>query len=461
MVVMKFGGTSLGRKERLEKIPEILERESEKKKIIVVSAISGKTKREGTTSKLLLAIDIGGEKAKKILDEIAHFHTEFIDNIIEDEETRKEMKRFITKEINFAKDIIPPEGIKIPVITDDIIAIGERFSAYILYHFLHKRNINVGFCDLSSVYPKRKSQKVPKGFWGRLQKRIGKKIREYINKYDVVVATGYIGSIPGGIIESIGRGYSDYTSALISADIMAKELQIWKEVDGIYSTDPNKVEDAFVLPKISYEEAAEMAYFGAEALHPKTIEPCIENSIPIRIKNIDKPDFPGTIVSEEKQYLIEGPKAITLKENITIITVSSNRMLDAPGFIAEMGEIYKKHNISIDLMATSEVSVSCSIYNLPSNKLEELLEDLRKIGRVSVIRHLNSISVIGHGMQMTPGIAGKVFSLLGKHKINIILISQGASELSISFVVDEKDGLKALKLLHNIIKEEWERAKTQ
>ena len=265
------------------------------------------------------------------------------------------------------------------------------------------------------------------------------------------VLTGYFGFVPGGIIQSIGRGYTDLTAALAAAAVGARELQIWKEVDGVFSADPRKVEDAHVLESITPDEAAELTYFGSEVIHPFTMEQVIKANIPIRIKNTLNPGAPGTIVDPDLDD--SGPArpatAVTAKRNITVININSNRMLMAYGFMERIFNVFEKYGIIIDLIATSEVSVSITVDN--EKNLDRAVADLKELGDVTVRRNLAILSLVGRGQKHCVGLAGRMFSELGSEQINIEMISQGASEINISCVIKDEHADRALRVIHSAL----------
>lgn len=462
--VLKFGGTSVGSPERLARVAEIIlnsHKESNGNIAACVSAMSGSTKAEGTTSRLLSMLSNAAERnLPAIEDEIflsKEFHLNIIKQAIGDKSARIELFEFIETEItsmfNFLKALVEINEVTVKS-RDRIISIGEILSARILTSVVNfqAKEEKARFLNLNNIINNFNSEEVDDQFFLNVESNLKNLIRDEAKKYPILILTGYIGRIPGGIIENIGRGYTDFTASLAASGGNASLLEIWKEVDGIFSADPKKMDDAYILPQISYVEAAELTYFGTEAIHPRTMEPCIRNQIPIWVKNVLNPQGKGTIVNNEKRPSTEGiGKALTRKSNISIVSIESNRMNEAPGFIYRIGEIFFRHRVSIDLMATSEVSVSITVHDIDKERLNQLTSDLKKIGSVSVLKDLSAISIIGHGMQRKIGAAGAVFSVMGRHKINIILISQGASELSISFVVKKDDADEAIKILHREI----------
>lgn len=459
--VLKFGGTSVGTAERLAKVTEIIKdsyQEAQSPIAACVSAMSGTTKKDGTTSRLLRCLDATYVNDRGAIDtEIAHirkFHKDIIQTSIKGEHNQKELFDYVEKEIDklsfFLEALSEIEEIS-PRSRDRIISLGEILSGRIITGIINDSYGQevAGFLNLNQLMDDKEYVETDNKFYEKLESNLGKLIGDTTKQYPIVVLTGYVGRIPGGIIEKIGRGYTDYTAALAAAGTKAEALEIWKEVDGIFSTDPRKVAGAHVISQISYKEAAELTYFGTEAIHPRTMGPCIRQDIPIRVKNVLNPETPGTLVNSDKKPSTKGiGKAITQKSDISIISIESDRMNEAPGFIHRMGEIFFDHQVSIDLMATSEVSVSTTVHDITPEQLKLLSQDLDKIGTVSIMEDLTSISIIGHGMQQNIGVAGRIFSIMGKNHINIILISQGASELSISFVVQKEDAANAINILH-------------
>ena len=268
-----------------------------------------------------------------------------------------------------------------------------------------------------------------------------------ITKLDVVpVITGFIGKTKKGEITTIGRGGSDYTAGIIGVAINADEIQIWTDVDGIMSADPKIVSNAKTLVEVSFAEASELAYFGARVLHPKTIAPAMQKNIPVRVLNTFEPGSKGTIILSKAEKSNQIVKAVSYKKGITLINIGSTRMLGSHGFLARIFNIFEKNSKSIDMIATSEVSVSLTIDN--EQNIDTIVRELKKIAKVKVLKNRAIVCIVGEGMKHTQGVSGRTFTALGNKKINIEMISQGASEINITFVVDGKDAEDAVKVLH-------------
>ena len=452
-IVQKFGGTSLGKADRMRGVAEIVKNSLKNDRVVLaLSAMSSYVKSEGTTSKLLEAADAA--LAKKdfhgIIDFIEEHHLEAISELMTGE-LREQVADEIKEELRGLKSFLGAISVIGEMSTrsqDVIIGMGEKLSACIFAGLLNSMGIDAEFVDLSLIIEK-EFKEASQGFYAYTQARLRSRIEACGHK--VPVLTGYFGFVPGGIINSIGRGYTDLTAALAAAGIGARELQIWKEVDGVFSADPRKVPGALVLPAITPEEAAELTYYGSEVIHPFTMEQVVRAGIPIHIKNTFKPELPGTIVDPNADSLAPAKPAtaVTAKRGITVVNINSNRMLMAYGFMAKVFNIFEKHGIVIDLISTSEVNVSITVEN--SGRLQTAIADLEQLGSVSVKNDMAILSLVGRGQRHCVGLAGKMFSVLAGDNINIEMISQGASEINISCVIDDQDADKALLTIHDAL----------
>ncbi len=452
-IVQKFGGTSIGKPERMHSVANIVKQSIEKNRVVVaLSAMSSYVKAEGTTSRLLEAATAALNKGSyfKIVEDLEKYHISTIEQIIKGE-TKDQILEEVKEELKSLKsflDAISVIGEISPRSQDVIIGTGEKLSACIFSGLLNSMGIDAEYVNLDSIIDK-PFQETTLDFYSYVQSRLKKKILNCGNK--VPVLTGYFGFVPNGIIQSIGRGYTDLTAALSAAAINARELQIWKEVDGVYSADPRKVAEARVLPSITPEEAAELTYYGSEVIHPFTMEQVMRASIPIRIKNTLKPDLPGTVIDP---HISEGTAAkpataVTVKRNISVININSNRMLMAYGFMAKIFNIMAKYGIIIDLISTSEVNISMTVES--EENLDSAIHELELLGTVSVNKNMAILSLVGRGQKHCVGLSGMMFSVLGDEAINIEMISQGASEINISCVIEDEHADRAIRAIHNAL----------
>jgi aspartate kinase len=269
-------------------------------------------------------------------------------------------------------------------------------------------------------------------------------IRPLLSASVIPVVGGFIGATETGETTTLGRGGSDYTAALIGAALSAREIQIWTDVTGVLTADPRVVSNAQTVPRLSYSEAAELAYFGAKVLHPKTIQPAVEGSIPVRICNSRLPHEEGTLVAAETETSPRTVKAIAHKSGVTTLQITSARMLGAYGFLRALFEVFDRHRTAVDVVTTSEVSVSLSLDDVAA--LSEITADLEKLGTVRIERGRAIICVVGEGLRGTPGIAAQVFNTISD--INVTLISQGASSINLTFAIEEDRVAEAVSRLH-------------
>ena len=276
------------------------------------------------------------------------------------------------------------------------------------------------------------------------QTRVREMIAPFLEADGVPVMGGFIGATRAGVTTTLGRGGSDWSAAILGSLLPAEEIQIWTDVDGMMTTDPRIVPTAWKVREISFDEASELAYFGAKVLHPLTVLPAVEKNIPVYILNSRKPAGTGTRITREARPCRNLIKSIAVKKGITVLTVSSSRMLMAHGFLKALFEVFDRHRTSVDMVATSEVSVSLTLDSLSS--LDAILEDLRPLGDVEITSKAALICLVGNNLKYRPGVARRAFGSLPD--INILMVSHGASNINFSFIVDEKDATTAVQRLH-------------
>jgi aspartate kinase len=455
IVVQKYGGTSVGLADRMLNVAGIIKKtkEHDQHVVVVLSAMSGRNKKEGTTSRLLEASKEALKNGSyyKIVDILEGHHQNVIKDAISDRKIREQLRAEINSELRQLKsflDAIQVIGEISPRSQDVIIGTGEKLAARILTGVLNSEGVDANYINLEALVDK-PFKDVNREFCLYLQQ----KLAEIIKRSGVLVpvVTGYFGFVPNGIIKSIGRGYTDFTAALIAAGIRAKELQIWKEVDGIFSADPNKVKTAKVLGSITPEEAMELTYFGSEVIHPFTMEQVSKVNVPVRIKNTFDPSLPGTII-DPREGLATGESlgtAVTVKRDVSLVNINSNRMLMSYGFMSKVFDVFNKYEIVIDLLSTSEVNISMTLADNPN--LDLAVQELKKLGEVTVNKGMAIISLVGQRMRHQTGIAAKMFSKLAAQGINIEAISQGASEINISCAIKDIQSDKALRAVHQML----------
>ncbi|MBI4082337.1 MAG: aspartate kinase [Candidatus Lambdaproteobacteria bacterium] len=453
IIIQKFGGTSVGTGERLRQVAAIIQNTLHQNPVIaVVSAMSGTVKTEGTTSLLLEAARAAaaGEPFDEAIDRVERQHLLALDRAVESPELETDLIAFVQNELLRLRTFL--EAIQVireisPRSMDIVMATGERLSSRLLAGVLEDCGTPTDWLDLTHAVPEQETQVDPP-FFRRLQQRLAEQCRPRNGRVPII--SGFFGLVPGGLLAAVGRGYTDFTTALITAGLgkgVAEEMQVWKEVDGIYTADPRKVPTARVLRCITPAEAAELTYFGSEVLHPFTMERVTNAEVPIRIKNTFSPESPGTLIVQRPAGEKRGPvTAVTSKRGITTFTIQSHRMVNAYGFMAGVFGVLQRHGVVVDLISTSEVSVSCTVIDKAS--LLRAKADLEQLGKVSIESGRAILSVVGEGMKYTPGTAGKMFSALGAVNVNLEMITQGSSEINISCVVREEDTEIGLRAIH-------------
>ena len=433
MIVMKFGGTSIGGADEIRNVAEIVKSNLARKPIVVVSAV------KKITDRLIELANLAKEgNGDEIFSTIKNIHHGILEELSLE-------KNLLDKDFNeLQKAVKSANGKMLDAKTLDLFqSFGERMSSKIVAAQLSKNGMEAqafNAYDLGLITNSDfgNAEPLEEAFTN-----LGNNIKKMSF---IPVITGFIGKTREGEITTLGRGGSDYTAGIVGAAINASEIQIWTDVDGIMSADPKIVGDARTLEQVSFAEASELAYFGAKVLHPKTIMPAMEKNIPVRVLNTFNPKGSGTLILNEAEKSKQTVKAITSKRNITLVHVNSKRMFGAYGFLARLFDVFYKYKQSVDVVSTSEVSVSMTTDN--GKNIEDIASDLKGIADVKILKNKAVICVVGEGMRNTPGVSGRTFSVLGKNKINIEMISQGASEINITFVVDGKDAENAVKVLH-------------
>ena len=452
IIVQKFGGTSVGSGERIRGVGDIIaDTLGDHQVVAVVSAISGTVKSEGTTSKILEASEraVRGEPFADAIQFIEDNHLGAIETAVSSAPLRKALEAEVHDDLARLTSLL--EAIQVirelsPRSQDLLLGTGERLAARTLTASLQDRGINADYIDLSEVVNE-DEREIDPAFFDRTQRMLAERCLP--QEGTVPIVTGFFGLVPGGLLRAVGRGYTDFTAAMISAGLgsgRVAELQVWKEVDGIFTADPRKVPKAHVLRRISPLEASELTYFGSEVLHPFTMERVVSANIPIRLKNTFHPDGEGTLIVPRPENTAARVTAVTAKRGITIVTVSSNRMYNAYGFLEGVFKVLADHGAVVDLVSTSEVSISFTIER--GDNLRATKDSLERFGTVTVNAGRAILSMVGEGMKFAVGTSGLMFSALGSAGVNIEMISQGASEINISCVIREEDTQKGLQAVH-------------
>jgi len=431
MIVLKFGGTSVGSSESIQQVMNIITSDT-KEKVIVLSAFSGVT---NLLVKINQEYEQNSDGLQKTIDRLETRCLEVITPLFKTSTYLEAAKRFLSlklEEINGFMHL-PFED----VVTKQIIAQGEIISTHIFQLFLQEQSVEgslVSALDFmvldASDEPNVKS--IAKNLKPILQEK----------KTSLIITQGFICHDHLGKISNLKRGGSDYTASLIGAAIQAEEIQIWTDIDGMHNNDPRYVENTFSVDEVSFDEAAELAYFGAKILHPQSLIPAKKNNIPVLLKNTFNPEQKGTII--KNSTINRGVTSIAAKDGIIAIKIKSYRMLLAYGFLKKVFEVFETYKTPIDMITTSEVAVSLTIDN--PTYLKEITVELQEFGAVEVDQDLSIICVAGDFSQNKQGISAQVFNAL-KH-IPIRMISYGGSNYNTSLLVKTSDKVDALNSLN-------------
>ncbi len=443
MIVMKFGGTSVEATAAIERVAAIVQAHMNRRPVVVVSAM-GRT----TDQLLAIAADAAGGKREQALSALAalcDYHLREAAPLVCASD-RKELEGLIEEHFRELAEIVKglaALGELTPRSSDAIASYGERLSSQIVTLALRKCGIPCAHLDARRliVTDRRHTQAMP--LLEETYPRVAAALAG-LGAGQVAVMGGFIGATPEGVTTTLGRGGSDFTAALVGTALGAEEIQIWTDVDGVLTCDPTLVPDAHAVKTISFDEAAELAYFGAKVLHPATVVPAREKNIPVRIMNSRRPEAPGTRIVADTVRCANTMKSVACKRNITVVNIHSTRMLMAHGFLRRIFEVFDRYETPVDMLATSEVSVSLTIDN-PA-RLDEICAQLEPFAEVSVEKDQAILCVVGDNLRYTPGVAARVFGAL--QDVNVRMISQGASRLNLGFVVAAQDLPRAAASLH-------------
>jgi aspartate kinase len=445
MLVRKFGGTSMGSVAAMRAVAKIIHA-YKKPQAVVVSAMSGVTNRLLKMEELALAKKMTA--VQKAGRELVELHVQALRELTADAAVIAAVSRYTEKKVaelaSFLK-ALSYLGKVSPRSHDRVLAVGEQLSARLLAGYLAAIGLPAVDVDLEKVISEK--FKIADGhFFVQTEKTFGQLFKKVLRRGKLPIGTGYFGAVPGGMLGAVGRGYSDFCAALVAAGLKAEKLEIWTDVSGVLTADPRKVPKAKVVPQISFEAAAELAHFGAKVIHPQSIHPAIRAKIPVWIKNTFVPHDRGTEITDTVKKPKQPITSITSKKGITVVQIASYRMLMQYGYLAKIFEIFAKYQTSIDVVSTSEVSVSLTIED--TRNLDKIIKELTPFAKVSVVPKKAIVCVVGLGMQGQKGIAGSVFTALGQAGISVDQISQGASEINITFIVAEKLADQAVQVLH-------------
>lgn len=432
MKVLKFGGTSVGSPERMHAVARLIS--GGDKKVVILSAVSGTTNTLVEISSSLASNNKG--KAEEIIKSLEAKYYDFVKGLYTSQQGIEKGNMIVIEHFSLLKRIasksFEPADEKI------ILAQGELLSTTLFQAYLEEMNIK------SKLLPALELMKIDEDnepVLSYIEEKFAQALKESPD-YDLYICQGYICRNFQGQIDNLKRGGSDYSASLVGAAIRSSEIQIWTDIDGMHNNDPRIVKNTKPIAELSFDEAAELAYFGAKILHPSTIWPAQKYSIPVRLLNTMQPEAPGTLIANHTSQ--KAIKAIAAKDNITAIKIKSSRMLLAYGFLRKIFEIFEKYKTPIDMITTSEVAVSVTIDN--ETNLNQIVEELKNFGIVEIDRDQTIVCMVGNMVAESKGIVRKIFDSLAD--IPVRMISYGGSKHNISVLIQTEQKQAALVALN-------------
>jgi bifunctional aspartokinase / homoserine dehydrogenase 1 len=461
MITMKFGGTSVGDIQRLQEVVTIVRTHLPRNPVVVASAMGGVTNTLLETAQLSVQRDTS--KVETNIRALREKHIRIVDALVKHTGRRKELIQGHSRMFDELSNLFHGVGLlkELSVRSLDAIAsFGEILSCMQIAAILNDCGIAAEFVDSRGLVRTDAHFGEAAVDFSYTNEKIRAMLTPLLLKGIVPVVTGFIGSTEDGLTTTLGRSGSDYTGSIVGAAMGSEEIWIWTDVDGVMTADPRHVKGATVLPQISYREAAEMSYFGAKVIHPKTMLPAIENDIPIRIKNTFNPSHPGTLISRAANSTERIVKTVTSIDNLGLVAVEGNGMVGVPGVSARIFSALARVQVNVMMIsqASSEHNVCVAI---PQKDCARAVKELRTEFEIDIARRsiddiklqepMSIVAVVGEGMRGMRGIAGKTFSAIAQAGVNIVAIAQGSSELNISLVVDQADARKAVQAIHALV----------
>ncbi len=444
MIVMKFGGTSVENAAAIDRAARIVCMRLGDRPVVVVSAMAkvtdqllamGRAAGAGDRERALQLSRAVRERHYTTAGELLHtgLFTAFHADLEATFDALDELLRGIAA-----------VGELTPRTTDYVLSFGERLSSKLVAAAFSARTLPAVLVDSGECIITDNTHTRAAPLFDETNERLRTHLGPLLQQGRVPVMGGFIGATRDGIPTTVGRGGSDFSAAIVGAALGADHIEIWTDVDGMLTTDPNLCPEARRIKVIGFEEAAELAYFGAKVLHPATLLPAIQKNIPVQVLNSRRPEVEGTRITARPPHCRNIFKAIAAKKRITIVHVVAARMLMAHGFLKAIFEVFDRHRCPVDVVSTSEVSVSLTVDS--NEAIPAIAADLEKLADVKYSGRKAIVCLVGENLRERPGIAAQVFSALGD--INVRMISQGASEINITFVIDEDDVPEAVRRLH-------------
>jgi aspartate kinase len=431
MKIMKFGGTSVGNPDRMKALIPLIT--DDERKIVVLSAMAGTTNSLVEITDLLFADNINEASVKN--NNLRSKYHQVVDELFATENFRKSGHDLIDSHFEYIRNFTLRVFTKLQ--EKAILAQGELISTSLFHLLLQERKIEAVLLPALSFMRIDKDGE-PDSFY--IEENIDRELKNHKSE-NIIITQGFICRNAYGEIDNLKRGGSDFTASLIGAAVNATEIQIWTDINGFHNNDPRFVENTKVIRELSFDEAAELAYFGAKILHPSSVDPARKKNIPVRLKNTMEPGDIGTLITSSS--ILQDYKAVAAKDGISVLRIRSDRMLMAYGFLRKVFEIFEAYRTPIDMITTSEVAVSITIDN--SEFIKQIAKDLKELGTVEVEENQTIICVVGDFRTERTGSAPEIFEAL--NTIPLKMISYGGSPNSLSLLIDTSDKIDALRLL--------------
>lgn len=433
MKVMKFGGTSVGKPERMHDVAQLITRDNESK-IVVLSALSGTT---NTLVAIGDALATGDKReAKQKIDALNEHYQNFINNLLSTDAAKEKCRAIIAEHFEFLNIILKISFNE--ALNKDILAQGELMSTKMFSCYLEEKGIKHALLpalDFMSIDSYDEPQ------IGTIKVKLSQLLNQH-KDVNLFITQGYISRNAKGEVDNLKRGGSDYSASLIAAAINASVCEIWTDIDGMHNNDPRIVKKTVAIEQLSFDEAAELAYFGAKILHPASIWPAQHYNIPVKLLNTMQPDAKGTLIVEEAGSV--GVKAVAAKDGIIAIKIKSSRMLLAYGFLRKVFEVFEKYRTSIDMITTSEVAVSLTIDT--DAHLAEIIKELEPFGTIEVDKNMSLVSIVGNEIAKTEHVLSKLFDSLSD--IPVRMVSYGGSPHNVTLLVPSDFRTQTLQVLN-------------
>jgi aspartate kinase len=433
MKVMKFGGTSVGKPERMHQVASLITRDEEPK-IVVLSALSGTTNALVEISESLANNDRNDAKHK--IDKLEAHYKQFINTLLQTDDARQKALNVVGEHFEFLNIILKISFSE--ALNKDILAQGELMSTKLFSAYLYEAGISH---ELLPALEFMQIDAYEEPLIGNIKVKLTQLLKNYKDK-SIFITQGYICRNSKGEVDNLKRGGSDYSASLIAAAISAKVCEIWTDIDGMHNNDPRVVDKTVAIEQMSFDEAAELAYFGAKILHPASIWPAQQFNIPVKLLNTMQPEANGTLVVQEAGSV--GVKAVAAKDGIVAIKIKSSRMLLAYGFLRKIFEVFEKYRTPIDMITTSEVAVSLTIDN--KENLQDILQELVVFGTVETDENQTIISIVGNEIAQTPQVMMRLFESI--NNIPVRMVSYGGSRHNVSLLIPSEYKAQTLQVLN-------------